>query len=433
MTRWSRLLSTAPACAAAIASGAAAITGTGCIGQASRPAPTDAAVFPTGLAVSPDGTHLAAVSSNFDFAFDAGAVLLAHLPAVEDQLTGTDAVVARPWVGAVAVPTFGDRPVFSADGAHLLLTTRDTNLLHELTVDGDTLACGGADLCAEAPRALALAQNDPFDVVLIEQGDTIRGFVSHQSGREASFFTLNPAEDDTGRLRLENGVVNFGEAAFGVRAVAHRPASDGRPARLYATVERRTNNTVVGADLVSFEVPAVGRAADVVPVGVDLELAVGSRSARDVVVVRDPTGKDALVVALRFPDAIARFVVDDDSGLPTLTAVTDTCNVPVSLAVARIPASEAPGGSVERVLVTCQESQAIELLDPTTLTPTDAVRFYGRSPYDVAVTPDGSRAFVSFFLDNSIGVFALTDGTAAGLSPIGRLGTPLPRPDDGRE
>ena len=83
--------------------------------------------------------------------------------------------------------------------------------------------------------------------------------------------------------------------------------------------------------------------------------------------------------------------------------------------------------------MTCQDSQAIELLDPTTLTPTDAVRFYGRSPYDVVVTPDGTRAFVSFFLDNSIGVFSLTDGTAAGLSPIGRLGTPLPRPDDGRE
>lgn len=426
MTRWSRLLPTVPAAVAAVAA-------TGCIGQVGRPAPTDRAVFPSGLAISPDGTRLAVVSSNFDFGFDAGAVLLANLPALEDKLTGPDAVVTEPYVSAVAVPTFGDRPVFSADGAHLLLTTRDTNLLHELTVDGDDIACGSAALCAEAPHALALAQNDPFDVVLIEQGETIRGFVTHQSGREASFFTFSPAEDDSGRLRLENGVVNFGEAAFGVRAVAHRPASDGHPARLYATVERRVNTTVVGADLVSFEVPAVGRAADVVPVGVDLELAVGSRSARDVVVVRDPSGRDALIVALRFPDALARFVVDDDTGLPTLTAVTDTCLVPVSLAVATIPASEAPGGSVERVLVTCQESQAVEILDPTTLSPTDAVRFYGRSPYDVVATPDGTRAFVSFFLDNSIGVFSLTDGTAAGLLPIGRLGTPLPRPDDGRE
>jgi DNA-binding beta-propeller fold protein YncE len=433
MSRWSRPLPTAPALVAAVATGAAAFAVSGCIGQVGRPAPTDRAVFPTGLAVSPDGTRLAVVSSNFDLAFDDGAVLLADLPALDDKLTGADAVVTEPFVSAVAVPTFGDRPVFSADGAHLLLTTRDTNLLHELTVDGDELACGRAALCAEAPHALALAQNDPFDVVLIEQGETIRGFVTHQSGREASFFILNPAEDDTGRLRLENGVVDFGEAAFGVRAVAHRPAIGGRPARLYATVERRTNNTVVGADLVSFEVPAVGRAADVTIVGIDLEQAVGSRSARDVVVLRDPSGRDVLIVALRFPDAIARLVVDDDTGLPTLTALSDTCMAPVSLAVAHIPASEAPGGSVERVLVTCQDSQAIELIDPMTLTPTDVVRFYGRGPYDVVVTPDGTRAFVSFFFDNSIGVFSLTDGTVAGLVPIGRLGTPLPRPDDGRE
>jgi DNA-binding beta-propeller fold protein YncE len=432
MSLRTRSLPTAPGLAAVAAAVAAPLAAAGCIGQIGRPAPADRAVFPTGLAVSPDGTRLAVVSSNFDFAFDAGAVLIANLPALEDKLTGADAVVTEPYVSAVAVPTFGDRPVFSADGTELLLTTRDSNLLHALTVDGDDVACGSAALCAEAPHALALAQNDPFDVVLLEQGDTIRGFVTHQSGREGSFFTLNPAEDDTGRLRLENGVVDFGEAAFGVRSVAHRPAVDGRPARLFATVERRTNNSVVGVDLVTFEVPAVGRAADVEPVGVDLELAVGSRSARDVVVVRDPSGQDALIIALRFPDALARVVVDDN-GVPTLTALTDTCAVPVSLAVVQIPASEAPGGSVERVLVTCQESQAVELLDPTTLSPVDVVRFYGRSPYDVTATPDGTRAFVSFFLDNSIGVFSLTDGSAAGLTPVGRLGTPLPRPDDGRE
>jgi hypothetical protein len=405
----------------------------GCIGQSSRPAPTDAAVFPTGLAISPDGAHLAVMSSNYDFAFDAGAVLLANLPALADKLTGPDSVVVAPYVDAIAVPTFGDRPVFSEDGAHLLFTTRDSNLLHELVVDGDRLTCGESDLCADAPHAIAVAQNDPFDVTLVEQGETIRGLLTHQSGREASFFRLTPAQTDTGRLQLEAGVIDFGEAVFGVRAVALREARDGRPARLYATVERRANNAPAGADLVSFEVPAVGRAADVIPVGIDLQVAVGSRSARDVVVVRDPSGADALIVALRFPDALARFVVDEQTGLAQLTALADTCTTPVSLAVASIPASEAPSGRSERVLVTCQESQAVLLLDPTTLQPNDVVRFYGRSPYDVVATPDGTQAYVSFFLDNSVGVFSLTDGRAARLAPVGRLGTPLPRPDDGRE
>jgi hypothetical protein len=405
----------------------------GCIGQTGRPAPTDRAVFPTGLAVSHDGRHLAVVSSNYDFAFDAGAILLANVPALADKLTGPESVVLEPYVDAIAVPTFGDRPVFSVDDTHLFFTTRDSNLLHELVVDGDSLSCGGAPECASAPHAIAVVQNDPFDVTLVEEGATIRGLLTHQSGREASFFQLAPTQNDTGRLQLEAGVINFGDAAFGVRAVALRPARADRPARVFATVERRLNNAPVGADLVSFDVPAVGRAADVVPVGIDLQLAVGARSARDVVVVRDPSGGDAVVVALRFPDALARFRVDDETGLPTLTALADTCATPVSLAVTSIPASAATGGRIERVLVTCQDSQAVMLLDPTTLQPDDVVRFYGRSPYDVVATPDGTKAFVSFFLDNSIGAFSLTDGLVARLSPIGRLGTPLPRPDDGRE
>lgn len=426
--------------ATALTVGAIAVTASssGCIGQADRAPPVDRAVFPAGLAISPDGTRLAVVSSNFDFTFDYGAVLLADLPALESRLVGADVVVEDPYIAAAFVPTFGDRPVFSSDGGHLLLTSRDTNLVHELVVDSAGLSCGvaevGAEVCDQSPHALGLAQNDPFDVAIVEEGpDAIRAFVTHQSGREGSFVLVTPSRTGADRLRLEAGTVDFGETAFGVRGVVVRPATDTRPARLFATVERRTNTVAIGAELVSFDLPRPGRAGDVVPVRLDLEPVTGSRSARDVVIVNDGEGGVALIVALRIPDALARFRVDA-RGVPTLTSLTDTCQTPISLAVARIPVSVPTADSVvERVLVTCQEGQAVQALDPLTLQVTDAVRFFGRGPYDVVVTPDGTRAFVSFFLDNSIGAFSLGDGTVARLTPIGRLGKPLPRPEDGRE
>jgi len=402
-----------------------------CIGQVGKTPPLDRPTFPMGMALSPDGSRLAVISSNFDFAFDSGAVLMADLAATGDRLTGPDVVIEDAFASGIAIPTFGDRPVFDATGTHLFLTSRAQNLLHELTVDGaGALSCGDAAGCDQAPHALGLVGNDPFDVVLLDQsvdadGNVlVRGLVSHQSARQASFFSLNAASTDSDRLRVETVPLDFGETAFGVRSAALRVGDDAtnRPARVFATVERREGTVVIGVDLVSFEVPAPGRAADVTFVSQDLEVLVGTRTARDLVVV-----DDAVIVALQFPDALARFAIDPDTGVPTLTALKDTCARPIGLAV-----TGADQGSL--VLVTCQDGDAVELIDPVTLESRDALRFYGRGPYDVVVDPALQRAYVSFFLDNSIGAISLVDDDGLpALRAIGRFGQPLPPPEDGRE
>jgi DNA-binding beta-propeller fold protein YncE len=409
----------------------------GCIGQAGKPIPLDEARFPMGMAVSADGARLAVVSSNFDFAFDSGAVLLADVNAFAGELNGPDDVVKNPWTSGVPIPTFGDRPVFSADGSHLLLTSRDQNLLHELVVDGDTISCEEDDVCDQAPHALALEGNDPFDVVIVSDGTVeggdgvIRGFVTHQTARVGNFFTVNTAADDNTRLQLESEVVDFGDDVFGVRSVAHRPAREGRDARIFAVVERRLDGVALGASLVGFEVPSENRGDDVVFATLDLQVAAGARTARDLVIVSDGDD-DALVAALQLPDAIARFGFDEASGAMQLTGLSDSCLTPISLATADLGV-DAVGRRRQRVLVTCQNSQSVLMLDPGTLAVTDSSRFFGRSPYDVVVDAVAGRAYVSYFLDNSIGVFALSDGDTMVLDPVGRLGEPLPTPEDGRE
>ena len=237
MTRRPALLSPDSRCGAVAALVAvSALAVGGCIGQAGKPIPLDQARFPTGLAVSADCSRLAVISSNFDFAFDSGAVLVANLDDIGGELSGADVVVAEPWSSGVAIPTFGDRPSFSADGQHLLLTSRDQNLLHELVVDDDAIGCDEDDVCDQAPHALALEGNDPFDVVIVHDGSAdggdgvIRGFVTHQSARVGSFFRINTAVSDNSRLQLESAVVDFGEDVFGVRSVAFRPAAEGKDA-----------------------------------------------------------------------------------------------------------------------------------------------------------------------------------------------------------
>jgi len=404
----------------------------GCVDGLGKPPPLDRPSFPMGVAVS--GDRLAITSSNNDFAFDDGAVLLADLAAISGALTGPDVVLEGAYVAGVRVPTFADRPVFDASGKHLFVTTRDQNLLHELVVEGTTLSCGGEDgagggRCDQAPQALAFAGLDPFATTIISDdgAGAVRGLVTFQAAREGVFFTLNPASDGADRLRLEQPPLDFGEGSFGVRAVAHRPAQGGAAPRLFASVDIRTDGARTGVELVSFPVPGPGRSADVAMTRLDVTALVGSISVQDLVLV--PQGADgtaaALIVALSFPDALARFDVDVTGNL-TLTHLSDTCQRPLSMAAVPV-ASGAPATSV---LVTCHDSNAVMRVDTATLAVRATSRQFGRGPTGIAVDAARERAFVAYFLDDSVGVFDIANGE---LRPVGRLGKQKVKPEDGRE
>ncbi len=416
-----------------------ALAGAACVPPATG-VPLDRPVYPTGLAVHPAGERLVVVSSAFDLAYDDGALLLADLPAVRAALAAStaedprDAVVEGAYVKAARLPPFGDRPTFTSGGERLLVSTRGSNLVSSVDVDSSQgFTCSGTDddgtpRCGKSPLALQVPESDPFDVLVLDETvedgalTRVNGLVTLLSSPTVYFFR-DDRERAGASVMQQTGTLTLGEAVRGVRSAALR-TRDG-VTHVVAAVDV-ASLTTAGALLVLFE-PSV----DAVPTAFDVTAAMGAASLRDVVVVPGSGAEpDAVLVATRAPDAVARFEVDDlpDGPALRLSGVAESCAQPTGLALSA-------HGGVRRVLLTCQLGGAIEVMDPRTLAVTDVVRFAGRNPYDVAVNPVQPEAFVSFFLDDSIGVLSLVD--ADGVTPRvtlrGRIGTPTAKPEDGRE
>jgi hypothetical protein len=404
--------------------------------------PLDRPVFPTGLALA--GDRLLVVSSDFDGAFGEGALLAANLGRVREATkTGDGNVVVRgAYEDGIVIPPFGEKPVVTSDGRHAYVPTRRLNILASVDIEADgAFFCGeDVDRCDGAPFALQLVENDPFDVVITAEardGDALvraEGIITSLASSKITFFSDDRRREGASRIQ-RSGELDLGADIFGVRAAVLRPEVAGTDAVVLAAADLSRTTSALGSVLVVFT-PSTRSAI----ARFDVTGATGSTSMRDLVLVPGESGEaGALVAILRGPDAVARFDIDDDGGLPSLrlTALAPTCASPVKLAYARIPlGDEASGDGVDRVLITCQGGDVIEAIDPLSLRATDAVRFLGRSPYDVvvhtAVSPP--EAYVSFFLDNSVGVLHLVDDDGAPRLVVrGRIGEAAPRPEDGRE
>jgi hypothetical protein len=408
-----------------------------CTTSSSSLPPTDAPVFPTGVAVTPDGSHLLVVSSNFDLAHDFGALFLADLGKATPALTGDGSVVVNDaYVAHAIVPSFGDKPVFTSDGLHAFVPTRGTNQV--LDVDVSTappgLVCGTTD-CGQGAHALQLPASDPLNVVITHETNTgaaltaVDGLITLEASPDVYFFHDDFTKTGADRMTL-TGFIHLGDDVGGVHGAVLRPARDGDPDLVIVSLERAVlqsdGSTLHGAELDVFE-----PRPNVSITKFDLSGTTGALATRDLVLVPGGAGlDDDVVVQLRSPEALARVTLghsDDGLVTPRLSGLAASCKQPTSLL--RVPAAIL---GHERLLQTCQLSEAIELVDPLTLAPLDAVRFFGRSPY--AVTVKGTTAFVSFFLDNSIGVLSMQDddGTEH-LRARGRVGAQAAPPEDGRQ
>src|SRR5262245_54863552 len=118
------------------------VSASACTGELAH-IPLDSPRFPTGLAVTPDGETLLVVSSNFDLAFEQGALLAADLSRVRDAIDGGDdagdKIIKDAYRSAAFVPSFGDRPALTSDGKRVLVPTRGSNLISSLDIDGREL------------------------------------------------------------------------------------------------------------------------------------------------------------------------------------------------------------------------------------------------------------------------------------------------------
>jgi hypothetical protein len=404
-------------------------------------------LYPTGIALHPTENMLAVVSSNFDLRHASGALLLADLDQVTSDLAnGNDdgtAISLMPYVDAAFIPSFGNRPVWSTDGARLVLPVRDDNRLIEVNLDLATtkprLTCGDrfddeTPTCDASPYAVTLAGSDPYSVVLYEETpDRISGVVGLVSSPDLYFFTIRPSLDGFDRIRM--APLSLAGDALGVRGLAVR--SVGNMRTVFATVDRLGTSTRGLSSVVFFDPtranPVSGDTSAVVVRSIDLFDLTGSSSARDLAVTPDG---DGLLVLLRLPDGLLRLDITPTGSTVALElgGLGPTCREPSAIAIARLTGTRF--GDVDRAIVTCFGSDAVVGHDPLHLHETDAARFFGDGPFDVVIDarPDrGPAAYVSYFLDDSIGVFSLVDENGdVRLTPKGRIGTARPPREDGR-
>lgn len=414
--------------------------------------PLDEPVSPTGLALA--GDRLLVVSSNFDGAFPDGALLVADLPQVrEESKTGDGSVeVLGAYEHAAVMPSFGDNPAVTSGGERAYVPTRESHVVVALDIAADgALSCGATDVRdrCQAPFVLQLQDSDPAHIVILgeqREGDALvrtDALVTMLSSPRVIFFSDDRRRDGAAQLRID-GALDLGESITGVRSAVLRPAVGGSDPVIIATADLNPQSGANGAVLAVFRPRSDSRVEFF-----DVTQLTGALSLRDVALVPGEDGDDdALVVTLRGlaregvdlegPDGLARFEIDDDGDLPSLrlSTIASSCRQPTALAPARLPVGGDPAVTVDRVLVTCQTSEAVEAIDPLTLQPTDAVRFAGRGPFDVVVNSavEPQEAYVSFHFDNSIGVFHLTDDDGAPrLVFRGRIGEQAPAPETGRE
>ncbi|MCP4501595.1 MAG: hypothetical protein GY822_16680 [Deltaproteobacteria bacterium] len=394
--------------------------------------PTDNPVFPTGVAVHPNGGYLAVVSSNFDGRFNRGALLLAPLEEIHNVLAdvtdGQPIHIDNPFSAAAYIPTFGHFPVFTPNGERMILATRKENLLLDVGVEesGDNLLFDcptkeGENVpdCESAPYALSLPGNDPYDLILTSQSESeIRGVVSFLAHHEVMPFTIALDRDGDDRFKIDSSnIVDLGEDVLGVQAMLKLPGTSF----VVLAVERTLieNTTLRAIELVAFDLERGAQA----PLAVtELDGLVGVQGIRSMAISPD---SNSLLVLTRYPDGIVRFDIGDES-TPQLTfsGQMETCSSPSRLLPSRL--TRGNGSVVDRIFLTCFDDDAVVVIEPNALTVTDEVRFLGEGPFGLAIDQSGDipLLFVSYFTNHRIGIFHLLDDEGeARLLPKGEIGT----------
>lgn len=425
--------------------------------------PADQIFFPTGLALSPDGSALFVGSANSDLRYDSGTVTSIATADVEavvrawqadrtipaeqcpradgtpccavdqnaletldcDESLFLDDAAGNPRPGStVRVGNFGTALAVQdlGDGnARLIVPVRGDPSITWIDWSGasKTLACGGGEglpLCDDAHRLtrvrgdadLPAIADEPYGAYADSAGQF--AMVSHLTS--GTITLVDSPKDGTPQV-VDSLSGLFASDANGVRGASGVAARDGIVYITSRTDPRVHMMTVARPpEQVPFIVPssyfflrAVGGTGG--DSGDSRGIAFGAGGDRAYLIVRDPPTVQQYDTSL------------NAQGAPRneLLAATDICRQGSSIVVGDL------GGAVgERVFVACYQSGELYVLDGRAGLRVDSVTDIGRGPYSLALAAEKKLLFVSNFLEDSVAVIDADPASPTAYHVLLRIG-----------
>jgi DNA-binding beta-propeller fold protein YncE len=406
--------------------------------------------FPTGLALDPAQSSLFVVNANSELRYDSGTVNVINLRDVDSYVSGWTSSARTIPPGCKQDPTQPETLVCDeaqlirgeagvrignfATGlsvqdtesgtARLIVPVRGDPSISWIDWNGTSLSCdNGAQsfaLCDDAHRlttirndeALGLLPEEPFRTFVDSGGEY--AVVTHLNSGVVTLVNSRIGQapiiaDVVGGLFLPDSL----SGTPGGTAVAGRNPGSG--VDLLYVASRSENRiqmlTVEGAKTDSpalvqsnfFFLSAAGGNNG------------GSSDSRGLAFTAD--GNRMLVIN-RSPPTLQIYDTSlDEAGFPKnqAVAVYDICRDASGLTVGDV-------GDGELALVTCFREGTVFIIDATGRRQTDAVVSVGRGPFDIVISPTHEKAYVTNFLEDTVGVIDLDPESATRFREVLRIG-----------
>lgn len=431
-----------------LAAGALVLGAAGCTASSDevRP-PSNQFFFPTGVVVDPQEETLFVASANSELRYDSGVVSAIDLDAVDaiaDAWVASRTVAAgcsqdpeQPETlvcdeaqfikGAVRIGNFATALAIQDTGggtSRLIAPVRGDPSITWIDWTGSAFSCeeGGSSFsqCDDRHRLTSIQNDDALPIA----EEPFRAFVD--SGAQFAMIS-----------HLTAGVVTLIDSPIGGTPVISDavgglfqaglfslfPGSSGIAGRTPGSLDDViyvASHTEDRIQMMTVERPAEGLPY-LVPGEFFLLNAVGSNNggssdSRSVSFSAD--GNRMLLINRRPPSLqIYDTSIDPATGMPRndAIAVYDICREASGLVVG-------DGGAGELALVSCFRDGTVYILDAHGLRPTDAVVTVGRGPYDVVMSPTRKKAYVTNFLEDTVGVIELEPGSSRQYREVLRIG-----------
>ncbi|MEZ4364207.1 MAG: hypothetical protein R3B48_28795 [Kofleriaceae bacterium] len=414
--------------------------------------PKDQFFFPTGLALDPTQATLFVANANSELRYDSGVISAVDLAAVDEvadawstsktipagcsqDLMQPETLVCNEATfikSAVRIGNFASGISVQSLGngrVRLIVPVRGDPSITWMDWDGSSLSCEdgaeGFSQCDDRRRLIVVRGDEdvgipqePFRTYV----DSINHFavVTHLSSGTVTLLD-SPTDGDPivadvlGGLFLSNGGLPGGSAIVGRNPLRDNdndgmadplPPQDPGENHDLLYVGSRTEDRV---QMLTVDRPADGGLPYLVSSNYFfLDAAGGNNGGSSVTsgMAFTDDGKHLLVVNQRPPTLQIYDTTMAPDGFPRndTVSVVDICREAAGLAVADV-------GYGPLAVIPCFRDGTMYIADATGRRPTEALLTVGRGPFDVAISTTRQKAYVTNFLEDSVGVVELAPGT----------------------